>query len=130
MVLEFDKSKALEYSKIAEMSSLAPEQEKLMTMFITLLSKNIPSLSDMVMKGLFRMSVKEFVKETGTEAKVLMEKPIAEVATDIRKIFDIMNNKLGYILRRREDIDLLKQKVDETYQSLINKRKEMESQQN
>jgi hypothetical protein len=59
-----------------------------------------------------------------------MEKPIAEVQPHIRLIFDTMFKKLSRILRRREDVDLLKIKVDETCASLVKKREEMESHQN
>ena len=130
MALQFDESKTIEFAKIAEKSQLSPVQEKLLKLITALLSKTIPSLSDMVIRGLFRMSVTDFVTETGIEAKELMEKPIAEVDHHIKHIFDIMGNKLTRILRRKEDVDLLKEKVNTTYELLIQKRVEMESQQN
>ena len=130
MVLQFDESKSMEFAEIAKKSELSPVQEKLMQMIISLLSKNIPQLSDMVMRGLFRISITEFVQDTGIDAQELMERPVAEVKPHIRKIFDIMCQKLSRILRSREDIDLLREKVNDTFELLIQKRQEMESQQN
>ena len=116
LVLQYDSSKIKEYTTLREMSTMTPFQDQ---KIISELEKQLPGISLMVLKGIFRLSIRDWVKETSMDIARLFEIPFIEVRPQIKTVFDKINHRICRILRNKKDEGRLKQYTDRVFDGLI-----------
>lgn len=119
MTLQYDTSKMQEYTTLREMSTMTPFQEQIMVKITSELEKQLPGISLMVLKGIFRLSIRDWVKKSNMDIAMLFEIPVDEARPHIRAVFDKINHRICRILRNKEDEGRLKQYTDRVFDGLL-----------
>ncbi len=126
MVLSFAEDKLGNIVINQSQTALYPQQEEIMKLMVMTMHELIPNLSLIALKGMFRLSIKEFVKRTGINPRTLIEIPVSEAKPGIKIIFDILEEKLSLVLRNKTDEEILAKAVNNGYCQVIDKRAQME----
>ena len=119
MALQYDTLKMQEYATLREMATMTPFQEQMMVKITSELEKQLPGISLMVLKGIFRLSIRDWVRETNMDIAKISKMPVNETRPHIRAVFDKINHRICRILRNKEDESRLKQYTDRVFDGLI-----------
>ena len=122
----FDEARMAEIENTPFTGVMTPEQEKIMGLVTMVISNKLSSIKPLVVKGIFRLSIKSWMGSSGIDPRILITQQVDEVAHHIKEIVDIIGGKLESILRNPEDKKKLSDLMEEVYNTIIMKRREME----
>ena len=86
---------------------MTKDQEKIIKIFIGVISEKIIGLSSSVLDSIFRLSLRSWAEESKMDPRILITFKIDDVAHHIRAIIDIFGKRLAKILKNPSEKDVL-----------------------